>query len=124
MRAIKPEEVHHCGDCGAEAQMTWNGKEFSVWCTKCKNSIYALTQEKALIDWNRLNPESEVKPFSEVETETPDTLPKLKPCPFCGSKNLAYEGLSKVICRHCGASSGLEDENETRIEKWNQRVEE
>ena len=33
MRAIKPEEVHHCRECGAEAQMYYNGAEFFVSCS-------------------------------------------------------------------------------------------
>jgi hypothetical protein len=38
------------------------------------------------------------------DTESPTTL---KPCPFCGSENLAYSGqngdMSHLFCRNCGA---------------------
>ena len=140
MRAIKPEEVHHCRECGAEAQMTWNGKEFSVWCMKCKNAVYALTQEKALADWNQWNPESdEVKPFTETGNETPETLPKLKPCPFCGGtagvceceypRVYGIENKPYYVQCSCGVTLGYDldyggtfDTEREAIEAWNQRT--
>lgn len=54
----------------------------------------------------------------------------LKPCPFCGSKNVTiiegvtnfFEKINYVLCRSCqcrGASSRFE---ERAVEVWNRRV--
>lgn len=57
---------------------------------------------------------------------------KLKPCPFCGSKDLHYQKpchfgspgvvLSSVTCCNCSAEV-LGKENEA-LDKWNRRKEE
>jgi Lar family restriction alleviation protein len=53
---------------------------------------------------------------------------KLKPCPFCGSENVAvmqddYNNY-RVTCRGCGAMGAPGDEfgDNNEIEKWNQRA--
>ena len=127
MRMIKPEEVNHCSECGAEAQMTWNGKEFSIWCTKCKNTVYSLTQEKALADWNRLNPKTKIpsKQPPEIPVEKSEELPKLKPCPFCGCNEIDVEescGDTYIQCSGCGITSNLYKSKRNAVEFWNRRA--
>ena len=61
------------------------------------------------------------------------TEPKLKPCPFCGSKDVTlYEhddfgGAFYVMCECCGATIGTTLDNmscdeEEIVEMWNKRV--
>lgn len=124
-REIKPGEINHCAECGSEAVMYYNGAEFMIWCTKCKNASYALTQEKVLLEWNALNPESEVKPFTETPKEVTDTLPRLKPCPFCGCKEIDVEescGDTYIQCSGCGITSNLYKSKRNAVEFWNRRA--
>lgn len=124
-REIKPGEINHCAECGSEAVMYYNGAEFMIWCTKCKNASYALTQEKVLLEWNALNPESEVKPFTETPKEVTDALPKLKPCPFCGCKEIDVEescGDTYIQCSGCGITSNLYKSKRNAVEFWNRRA--
>lgn len=44
-------------------------------------------------------------------------MSQLKPCPFCGSKNL-YAARIYVICRNCGAEGPVKSEPE---KEWNTR---
>lgn len=49
---------------------------------------------------------------------------KLKPCPFCGNKDIGLLNSSSgcsVICEHCGAQSEYMDEIKLAIEAWNRR---
>lgn len=49
---------------------------------------------------------------------------ELKPCPFCGSKNLRLTGNSWhwVQCNNCFAEIGGQESEEEAIEQWNRRV--
>lgn len=49
---------------------------------------------------------------------------ELKPCPFCGSKNLCLNGISLhwVRCNNCLAETGGQESDEKAIEQWNRRV--
>ena len=52
---------------------------------------------------------------------------KLKPCPFCGSKEVGIFDihpvpLTRVCCLECGGNGSHEKENERAIDKWNQRA--
>lgn len=53
---------------------------------------------------------------------------KLKPCPFCGSKNLHYSKPlgpyrgSSVVCIDCGATINAQDDKAK--DNWNRRAEE
>ena len=58
------------------------------------------------------------------------TEPKLKPCPFCGSKNITlYEHEDfgcYIVCENCNSAMGTVNEplDETEvIEHWNRRME-
>ena len=49
-----------------------------------------------------------------------------KPCPFCGSKNIAiYGSVAKfVMCKNCEAAVGVcfsESESDT-VKRWNRRA--
>lgn len=52
---------------------------------------------------------------------------KLKPCPFCGSKNLHYQKPfgtyrgSSVVCIDCGAT--INAQGDKAVDKWNRRAE-
>lgn len=53
---------------------------------------------------------------------------ELKPCPFCGGKNIEFctLGFYSMVCNvnkgGCGASSGYFSTVEKAIEAWNRRV--
>ena len=54
----------------------------------------------------------------------------LKPCPFCGSKNLSHfnDGyFIQIFCNACGARTGLfvesDSERDKAVEAWNMRAE-
>ncbi len=53
----------------------------------------------------------------------------LKPCPFCGSRNLRYDWKNgtafpvSIICLNCGASIDSQSSQERAAERWNCRVE-
>lgn len=55
---------------------------------------------------------------------------ELKPCPFCGGKNLYRhkdsDGLGQtwVWCADCGASGPVKEERSHAIEAWNRRTNE
>ena len=59
------------------------------------------------------------------------TEPKLKPCPFCGGKDVATmlcgDGYY-VVCysrnkgKGCGSSTGWHETEQEAIEAWNKRV--
>lgn len=54
-------------------------------------------------------------------------MKELKPCPFCGSKDLELLGhfsIRWVACNSCYAESGSYDTDEEAIEAWNRRVKE
>lgn len=54
---------------------------------------------------------------------------KLKPCPFCGTKNEGYVHLLHcyeknrdcIQCRGCGSASGWQDSAEEATKAWNTR---
>nr|DAR30056.1 MAG TPA: restriction alleviation protein [Caudoviricetes sp.] len=49
---------------------------------------------------------------------------ELKPCPFCGSKNIRMWNTSTpwVSCRDCFANTACGTTREEAIENWNRRV--
>lgn len=49
---------------------------------------------------------------------------ELKPCPFCGSKNLCLIRNSWywVQCNNCLAEIGVQESEKDAIEKWNRRA--
>ena len=50
---------------------------------------------------------------------------KLKPCPFCGSKNVTVCELypsSYARCRACGAEGSLRDSHDEAAAAWNRRT--
>ncbi len=50
---------------------------------------------------------------------------KLKPCPFCGSKEIVVienGGTYDVHCRNCGCGSPYRYKKEDVIKAWNRRV--
>ena len=52
---------------------------------------------------------------------------ELKPCPFCGSKNIRLwgekdKGTPWVQCNNCLASTGTYEKREQAIGAWNRRV--
>ena len=56
-----------------------------------------------------------------------DSETELKPCPFCGSKDLAVEctdgvGLPYVTCCNCGVDGAWSPTHNEAIMKWNIRV--
>ena len=52
---------------------------------------------------------------------TPKEALELKPCPFCGSRDVeAVDSLDFVACQNCGAS--LEDSEPSARELWNTRA--
>lgn len=60
---------------------------------------------------------------------TPTPKRSMKPCPFCGSKNLAVTswddrglGYEMVECQNCLGTSGPGDDEEEAKENWNRRV--
>ncbi len=69
------------------------------------------------------------KDLEEVPQDKPNE-DKLKPCPFCGSKdlNIRYDSDSdiriKVICQDCGSQSGSDETEMKMREAWNRRVNE
>ena len=58
----------------------------------------------------------------EVEVETMETLPKLKPCPFCGSSAVALVDLT-VRCGSCCAVGPFGVSAEQAAQRWNERAE-
>lgn len=54
---------------------------------------------------------------------------ELKPCPFCGSKNVSmytYSGVMEyyyIECKDCYCGTGHEELEEYAVEAWNRRVE-
>lgn len=52
--------------------------------------------------------------------------PFLRPCPFCGSKDLklrTYGGeFHSVICQSCGSSGSLYKDATQAVNAWNRRV--
>ena len=56
------------------------------------------------------------------------TITILKPCPFCGSKNISCEeggkhvGLWFVQCEECWATFPHFDTKEEAISAWNRRI--
>lgn len=49
----------------------------------------------------------------------------LKPCPFCGSKDVTLRnsgGVRWAACRVCDAEGGWKDEEEAAVEAWNNRA--
>jgi len=57
-------------------------------------------------------------------------MSKLKPCPFCGSKNIGIQHMDKndariyqVYCIPCWANRGWFDTEEDAIAWWNKRKE-
>ncbi len=55
-------------------------------------------------------------------------MDSLKPCPFCGSKNLDFNKSKEkqwyyVYCIECGCAPFLCSSYEEAIEKWDKRVE-
>ena len=58
-------------------------------------------------------------------------MPKLKPCPFCGSKDIhimierpqnIFSHCYKVMCFSCQATSALKETGAMAIEVWNRRT--
>lgn len=55
--------------------------------------------------------------------------PELKPCPFCGSSEIALQQeyghlpMFFVGCDNCGASASYTETEEEAIEAWNERKE-
>ena len=51
-----------------------------------------------------------------------DFDPDLKPCPFCGSRDIDYGGdWIGIECRSCGASGPYRNDKTTCVEIWNRR---
>ena len=50
---------------------------------------------------------------------------ELKPCPFCGSKDIKLCGshVYWVICNGCYAKTAIDAQKKKAIEFWNRRVE-
>ena len=51
-------------------------------------------------------------------------MEKLKPCPFCGSKNIRLCGITYhwVQCEKCLSSTAISYTKEKAIENWNRRA--
>lgn len=52
-------------------------------------------------------------------------MEKLKPCPFCGNKNIEIvdgDAWPWVRCRECLGSTAMENTKEEAIKKWNRRA--
>ena len=51
-------------------------------------------------------------------------MEKLKPCPFCGSKNIRLWGITYhwVQCEQCLSSTAISYTKEKVIESWNRRA--
>jgi Lar family restriction alleviation protein len=55
-------------------------------------------------------------------------LDRAKPCPFCGSTNLAFTSFDKrikfffLVCRKCFAIAPMTISRKKAVEKWNRRV--
>ena len=50
-------------------------------------------------------------------------MTELKPCPFCGSKNIGDTGLWRhvISCHHCGARSAPFSSWDNAVNAWNNR---
>ena len=48
---------------------------------------------------------------------------ELKPCPFCGSDNVAMRGstIFYIICMDCEASTNISYDRQEAADKWNRR---
>lgn len=48
---------------------------------------------------------------------------ELKPCPFCGSDNVAMRGstIFYIICKDCEASTNISYDRQEAADKWNRR---
>lgn len=57
-------------------------------------------------------------------TTDKETLGKLKPCPFCGSTDIATDGASftQFMCNRCGAATYDQDGHAEAIAAWNRRA--
>ena len=55
--------------------------------------------------------------------EEPETVPFLKPCPFCGGEasQMVYKNEAVVKCIVCDARTGILDTEEEAVEAWNRR---
>ena len=58
-------------------------------------------------------------------------MPELKPCPFCGNKNIKtfdditnglYQVICSVVANGCGAATGYHQDKKQAIEAWNRRT--
>ena len=58
-------------------------------------------------------------------TIKPDTLPDMKPCPFCGGEaEIMNAPESWVQCTQCGAAGPMHSRHLTAVLEWNNRVSE
>ena len=54
-------------------------------------------------------------------------MSKLKPCPFCGNKNIdivTFHGMFQVICQWCHIMTEEKETKKEAVDDWNKRAKE